>query len=123
MGDHFQGSDHVELQPGDRNFPIKMKFNAASASTSNDGSMPYGSTVSSAILTVKSRKGIDATTSILSSSIGLISNNSVIAYVNHSSDVSDGAYTLTSKVSFSLLGSTCVFTKEFDLRRIILRDE
>ena len=49
MSDHFQGTDHIELQPNDQNIPVRMKFKAASASTKNDGSMPYGSTVASVI--------------------------------------------------------------------------
>jgi len=122
MSDHFQGTDYVELQPGDRNVPIRMNFKAASASTKNDGSMPYGSTVKSVISSVKEfERGIDASTSLLSSS--QISGNTVIAYVNHSSNVNDGKYILTAAVSFSLSGSTLVMTKEFDFRRITLRNE
>ena len=121
MSDHFQGSGHVELQPGDINYPIRFKFVAASASTNNDGSMPFGSTVSSVVSTMKDSKGVDATTSLISSSA--LSGNDVIVYVSHSTMVSDGRYTLTAKVNFSLAGSTRIFIKEFDFRRVFLRDE
>lgn len=121
MPDHFQGTHHVELQPGDVNLPIRFRFTVASASTANDGSAPFGSTLHSVISTIKDDKGIDATTSILSSS--QVTQNVVTVYLNHSSDVSDGRYTLTSKVSFALAGSTRIFTREFDFRRIFLRNE
>ena len=121
MGDHFQGNNYVELQPGDRNYPIKFRFVAATASTLNDGSMPYGSTVTSVITTVKDIKGVDATTSIIASS--QINANVVTVYVNHSSDVADGLYTITSKVGFALSGSTRILMKEFDFRRLYLRNE
>ena len=121
MPDHFQGNAHVELQPGDANLPIRFRFNAASASTSNDGAMPFGSTISSVVSTVKDCRGIDATTSLISSS--QITQNVVTIYLNHSSDVADGKYTLTSKVNFALAGTTIVFTREFDFRRVYLRNE
>lgn len=121
MRDHFQGSNHVELQPGDRNYPVKFNFNPASASTANDGSIPYGSTIMTVETTVKDQKGIDATTSVLSSSV--LSGNSVIVYISHSSDVRDGHYTLTTKIGISLSGSTLIFNREFDFRRLYLRDE
>ncbi|MFB5622539.1 MAG: hypothetical protein ACE5RH_00960, partial [Nitrosarchaeum sp.] len=100
---------------------VKFRFVAASASTTNDGSMPYGSTVKSVISTIKDDYGIDATTSLVSSSA--LSGNNVTVFLNHSSNVSDGKYTLTSKVSFSLYGSTLIFTREYDFRRIYLRNE
>ena len=121
MPDHFQGTDSVELQPGDVNIPVRMKFNAASATTANDGSMPYGSTVKSVIFSVKDEKGVNATSHIRSSSA--LSGNSVIAYLKHSTGVADGRYFLTGKVLFGLAGSTLILTKEFDLRRIFLRNE
>jgi hypothetical protein len=121
MADHFKGYKFVELQPNDRNFPISFKFVAASASTANDGSMPYGSTVVSVISSVKDERGIDASSSIISSS--RINGNTVTVYLNHSSNVADGRYTLTSEITFALSGSTMVFTKEFDFRRIYLRNE
>ena len=122
MPDHFKGSDSVELQPNDRNVPVRLIFKAASASTLNDGSMPYGSTVKSVIFSVKDyEKGIDATSSIRSSS--QLSGNTAIAYLNHSTNVANGQYTLTGKMSFSLAGSTLVMSKEFDFRRIYLRNE
>lgn len=121
MTDHFQGFDYVELQPGDNNIPVKFRFVAATASTTNDGSMPYGSTVRSVISTIKDDRGIDATTSLISSSA--LNGNNVTVFLNHSSDVTDGKYTLTSTVSFSLFGSTLIFTREFDFRRVYLRNE
>lgn len=123
MTDNFQGIDHIELQPGDINYPASFRFVAASASTANDGSIPYGSSIHKVVSTIKDRnKGIDATTSIIASSA--LSGNVVTVYLNHSSDVADGEYILTTKVSIALSGSTTtIFTREFDFRRINLRNE
>lgn len=122
MTDHFKGTGHIELQPGDVNYPVSFRFVAASASTANDGSMPYGSTVQSVVSSIKDDgKGIDATTSLIASSA--LSGNTVTVYLNHSSDVADGDYTLTAKMTFALSGSTRLFTREFDFRRIKLRNE
>ena len=121
MTDHFQGTNHIELQPQDNNVPLKFKFNAASASTANDGSMPYGSTVKSVVSTIKDSYGIDATTSLILSSA--LNGNSVIVYLKHSTAVQDGLYTLTLKMGFALQGTTSIFTREFDFRRVILRNE
>jgi hypothetical protein len=121
MADHFKGYNFVELQPNDRNYPVSFKFVAASASTANDGSMPYGSTVVSVVSSVKDERGVNASSSIISSS--KISGNTVTVYLNHSSNVADGRYILTSKVTFALSGSTLTFTKEFDFRRLYLRNE
>lgn len=121
MADHFQGNDYVELQPGDINYPVKFRFNPASASTKNDGAMPYGSTVKTVVTTIKDDKGISATSVLLSSSS--ISANTVILYLKYSTGVANGRYTITSKVNFSLSGSTRILTKEFDFRRLYLRNE
>ena len=121
MADHFQGSESIELQPGDVNVPVRMKFNAATASTANDGSMPYGSTVKTVVFSIKNERGINATSFLRASSA--LSGNTVIAYLKYSTGVADGRYFLTGKVSFSLAGSTLVLTKEFDLRRIFKRNE
>lgn len=44
-------------------------------------------------------------------------------YHDHSSSVRDGKYILTMKIDFSVFGSTLVSSKEFDFRRLILRNE
>lgn len=121
MTDHFQGSNHVELQPQDNNVPLKFIFVAASASTANDGSMPYGSTVRSVVSTIKDSYGTNATSSLISTSA--LNGNNVIVFLKHSTAVHDGLYTLTLKMSFALQGTTTIFTREFDFRRIILRNE
>src|SRR3972149_6127580 len=112
MTGHFNGNVFIELQPGDINYPVRFRFNAASASTKNDGAMPYGSTVKTVVTTIKDDKGVNATSFLLSSSS--ISTNTVILYLKYSTSVVNGRYTITSKINFSLLGSTRIATKEFD---------
>lgn len=120
MPDHFQGTNYVELQPGDINIPIKFIFTAASASTTNDGSMPYGSTVKSVVSSIKNDFGTDATTSLISSSA--INENSIIVFLSYSSNIALGKYILTTTVKFALSGTTTIMTKEFDFSRVYLRN-
>ena len=114
---------YVDIQPGDANVPIKFKFNAASASTSNDGSIPYGSTLAASTIHVHRHDdtGFNASTMLISSRT--LSSNSVIAYLQHSTQMPDGLYDVTVKCNFNLSGSTFVMTRQRDFDRIYVRNK
>jgi len=120
MADRFQGSDHVELRTGAESVPIWLKFNAATASTKNDGSIPYGSTVYSATVTMTNSETGAATTELHTAVSE--SSNRVIVYLQHSTAVSTGLYYLQAEVTFSLSGTTQRMTRPFDLDRILVTD-
>ena len=120
MADDFTGSGHVTLQPGDVNVPVAEKFNPASASTNNDGAIPYGSTLSSVTFTCFHEDGTSSTALITSSRV---SGNSAYAYLSYSTAVSDGVHHLTATAIFSLSGVASSMTREFDLNRIYVKDK
>jgi hypothetical protein len=127
MGDNFQGTDSITLQPGDENVPIYLRLVAASASTKNDGSMPYGSSVLSVATKIhRGAGGADATTYLLSSSA--ISANTIIAYLTYDAPGSSrswaehGLYNITATVTMDLDGAIFNMTRQYDLNRLYVRD-
>lgn len=117
-GDDFQGSNHQTIEPGDVNVPIRFKFNAASASTANDGSIPYGSTLAASTIHAHRHDdtSFDASTMLIGSRA--LSANTVTAYLQHSTKMPDGLYDVVAHCDFSLLGSTLVMTRQRDFDRI-----
>jgi len=121
MGDNFQGTDSVTLQPGDVNVPVFLRLKACSASTKNDGSMPYGSSVISSSATAhKSVGGADATANLIGSSTEV--GNSIVVYLTYNAALEKGLYNLTAKVTMDLDGAAFNMTREYDLNRIYVRD-
>lgn len=120
MGDSFQGKDILRLQPGDDNVPVRMRFKAATASTLNDGALPYASTVASVVSKAAwSANNLTSATGLLSDTAS-VSSETVTLYFNHSTLYTEGLYhaTLTLRISN---GSTD-FDREFDFNRIYLKD-
>lgn len=118
--DNFKGDAFINLQPGAANVPIALRLPAASASTKNDGAIPYGSTVASVAMSAKLMETGTASTSLVTGSA--LSGNGVIAYLSHTTTLSDGLYGITATVTFSLTGSTAVAVREFDLNRVYVRN-
>jgi len=62
----FQGLGVIELQPHDEGLGYTFEFEVASAADANDGSIPYGETISSATATIhKHPVGTDYSTEII----------------------------------------------------------
>jgi len=118
MTDSFKGTEYINIQPGDSNVPVSLRLVAATNSTSNDGSMPYGSTVVSSSMSAKTAAGV-ATTDLITSSTE--SGNTVIAYLSYSSDLVKGLHNITAKVTMSISGSILNMTREYDLNRIYVK--
>jgi hypothetical protein len=120
MPDNFQGSNYTVIQRGDVNVPVRLRLKACSASTKNDGSMPYGSSVISSTCSSHWGQNGAATTSLIASATE--SGNTIVTYLSYSSDLKKGAYHLTAKVTVTLSGTTEVMTREYDLDRIFIKD-
>ncbi len=118
MADDFRDGGYITLRPGSSNVPIRMKFNPASASTKNDGSIPFGSTLISATVTARNYETGVASSSMIDSVT--TSSNIVIAYVDYSTGLLPGLYNLTATAIFSISGSALQLSKPFDLDRIYL---
>lgn len=119
--DDFQGSDYICIQPGDSFVPIGLKLNAASASTANDGSIPYGSTVVSSSMSAHHENGTDATTTLIA--VTTESGNTIYGYLSYSTALTAGWYHITAKVTLSVAGRSTDMTREFDLDRIRVKDK
>ena len=124
MSDSFGGSNRINIQPGDVNIPVHLKLNPASASTRNDGSIPYGSSVQSVTFTAHhSESGLSATSAIFaSSSEAGASSNVVVTYLKYDSTLPNGLYDLTAHVVFTISGSSLLATREYDLNRVYVMD-
>ena len=120
MSDSFDGSGHVIIQPGDSRIPIVLRLRAATASTNNDGSLPFGSTVKKAIPTFHSASGT-ATTKF--NPVVTYSSNRVTTQISYSSLLTAGLYHGTWTITASVGGSTVnPMVRQYDLNRIYVRN-
>jgi len=120
MPDSFKGSESITLQPGDVFVPILMKFPPASATTSNDGAIPYGSTVASA--TVSLHHSISGTRTTAPVKVITATSNRIVAYCSYASTLESGLYHLKALVNVVLAGRSTAMVREFDLRRVYVVD-
>lgn len=63
------GNDMVTLRTGTVHYPMAFIFSPASSPTANDGSIPYGTTIISAVVTVSSFGGADITTATVGQAV------------------------------------------------------
>jgi len=118
--DDFKGTDQVTVRRGDVNVPVRLHLKACSASTKNDGSMPFGSSVlSSSVSAAYAQTGTDATTALIASTTN--SGNTVIAYVTPSSTLPLGLYKLKAAVTMTLQGASTNSTRNYRFNRVKLK--
>ena len=58
---NFSGNEKLVLLPGTVDYPMRFSFAACTSATANDGSLPYGATISSAALLALDKGGTDIT--------------------------------------------------------------
>jgi hypothetical protein len=111
----FQGRDSIWLQPGDATVPYTFTFAACTSATANDGSIPYGTTVSSVVVTVFDEAGTDVTTQIVASE----TNTSLVETINmkYPATAGGGRYSIEMLVTLS---SGAVM--EFDFTKLYALD-
>lgn len=120
MPDHFEGSKSVELNTGDDYRVLWLKFKPATASTNNDGAIPYGSTLNSYTVTIENAvSGVASSSSLIRTAS--MSSNKLAVYLMHSTAVDTGLYHLSIDGSFSISGTTYYMSKQFDFDRIYVR--
>ena len=115
MADSFQGVEDIILQPGSATVPYTFTFAACSSATANDGSIPYGTTISSAVIKVFDEAGTDVTTQIIASE----TNTSTVLTINlkYPTTAGVGRYSIEMVVT---LDSGAVM--EFDFTRVYAED-
>lgn len=126
MGDHFRGSNIIQLQPGDTSVPFRFQFTVASSSGKSDGALPNGSTVVSCVADAhRGNDGVAVTTGDLvhSNTDFSYDGNTAVIPLTYSSTIGAGTYHLSINVTASINGTTSdLFIKQFDFNRISVRD-
>lgn len=121
----FQGTQTIMLRPGANRVPISFEFRAASANNTNDGSIPYGATITGAAVAVYDQEGIDRTTATVNSNttqlVGLVVSTA-LKHPNTGADPSAaiemrGINTYTAVVTVTLSTNATI---PFECRRILV---
>ncbi len=124
MQDSFDGSNYILIQPGDSGLPFRFKFPACTASSKNDGSLPYGSTVKGCTSARLRPIAKVATTAFTTAPIQTVtrSSNKIILTMGWTTTVTKGQqYRLTMKLKISNSdGSTS--HRQFDFNRVFFKE-
>lgn len=123
MADHFRGVETIYIQPGDTSVPYSFQLTIATASTKNDGALPYGSSLHKFTASVHQANNSSVGTSdiIVSSSVNI---NRMDVKLGYSTSLNSGLHHLEFIVTGSINGSTAsVFKKEFDFNRLWVKDK
>ena len=119
--DSYEGTHYVTLQPGDTNVPIRFRFVPCTASSANDGAIPFGATVHNKSVKVHAAKSTAESTALIVSVS--LSSNTIITYLTWSTQVARGKYHLTADITCALDGSTALaMVRQFDFDRLYLKD-
>lgn len=115
MSDLFETLGTITLQPGSATVPYTFTFAAASSATANDGSIPYGATISTVDVKAFDAAGNDVTSEMVVSE----SNTTLVETVNlkYPATTGEGVYSL----EFLLTLSTGA-VMEFDFTRVNAED-
>lgn len=117
----FQGTKAIILQPSDSMVPYTFTWTICSASTANDGAIPYAHTVSSVVTSVTHEDGTVCTTGILATSSHTGSVTSIFLTYPASSGFKTGKYHV--KFVATISDGTTTFAKEFDFNRLQVKDK
>lgn len=113
---NFKGNDKILLQPNDEAVPYRFDFDACSSSTSNDGFLPYGTTISGVSVSATTDGGVDTTDELISSTS--VNSNNITVALNYPSTTGEGRYHLTFILT---LDSGSVL--EADYNGVVARDK
>ncbi|MBW2606136.1 MAG: hypothetical protein JRD05_00725 [Deltaproteobacteria bacterium] len=116
MKDSFQGVESIILQPGSETVPYTFTFAAASSATANDGSIPYGSTISGADVTAFDKDGADRTSEMVVSETN--TTTVVTISLKYPATTGNGRYSLEIVLTLSTGAKM-----EFDFNRVYARDK
>jgi len=117
----FEGSKSIILQPGDAAIPYTFEWTVCSASTGNDGGIPYGHSLSSVVSSVHHEDGTVLSTAIISASS--VTNNVLtiwLSYPTCTGTIFTGRHHMEFLATIS--DGTTTYIKEFDFNRLILGD-
>lgn len=99
----FEGILTKILRPGDAGVPIRFAFAAASTSSANDGSIPYGTTISTAAIKVYTDAGSSLSSVLDAGSLSVVGGAAVTATLTHPASVAfSGRKTYTAVLTLTL---------------------
>jgi len=122
MVDTFDGVKTINLQPGEVDVPLRMRFTIASASTVNDGFVPYGSTLSTATVTAHHGQSRSSSTQMIAGTSVSPANNTIVVYLQYTTELVAGLYHVTALGTFSISGSTKQLIRQMNFNRISMKD-
>lgn len=115
MSDSFQKSEIIRLQPGSATVPYTFTFAAASSATANDGSIPYGTTISGADVKAFDEAEADVTSDLIASE----SNTTLVVTINLKYPATPGAGRYSLEIVLTLSSGAVM---EFDFTRVYAED-
>jgi hypothetical protein len=110
--DSFLETDDITIQPEDLGVPYNFVFNPCSSPSVSDGALPFGETISQAIVTAHTGAGTNAADLLLAT---LLNGVTVTVYLRYPSTHGVGTYHLTFVLT---LDSGVVM--EFDFNHVIV---
>jgi len=115
MADSFDGTKTIRLQPDSADVPYTFSFTINSSLTANDGSLPFGTTISSAAVKAFDEDGNDVTAQM----VGSTSETTTVVTVplTYPAAAGSGRYSLELVLTLS---SSAVM--EFDFTRVYAKD-
>ena len=111
---NFTRQTQVKLQPTTRNLPVSFAFTRCTSTTSNDGAIPYGETISSAVVKAHSPSGTEVTSSMVTQA-ATVDGLNVSCEISWYTGVADGLHKLT--VILTMLSG---YIDEFDCQRVLV---
>jgi len=115
MADQFQGFDSITIQPGTDAAVYTFTFAICSSATANDGSIPFGDTISDEAVKAFDEDGSDVTGEIVDTSSS--STTVVTVALNYPSTSGAGRYSLEFVLTLASGAKM-----EFDFSRLYARD-
>lgn len=89
----FIGNKRTILLSEERNVPLSMHFSTCSGADTNDGAIPYGDTIASAVVKAYSPAGTEVTSSMVTQAAS-VDGSTVSCEISYYTGCSVGTYTL-----------------------------
>ncbi len=120
----FEGTKTVILQPNDNGVPYQYEFTVCSASTANDGTLPFGHTISSIAVSAHKIDGTDVTAALIKASSYSSGSGDFVETVWLKYSTSTGIVTGKHHLMFlaTIIGGTTTYVEEFNFNRVLLKD-
>ena len=111
--DSFIGTKDIILQPSCSKVPYTFTFTTCSSATANDGHLPYGTNISSVVVTASKDDGTVATSDLINSSS--VATNTITVKLKYPSTNGTGRYFLNFAITLDNVDSTVI---DADFKRI-----